>query len=58
MLRMTQLLFQVMHFLQEKLMEEYHEDIRQVAGHLNVLGRMAKEDASRAMALHLFDNTL
>lgn len=47
-----------MHFLQEHLLEEYHQEIRQVSGHLNVLGRMAKEDSSRAMALHLFDNTL
>ena len=50
--------FQVMHFLQENLMEEYHQEIRQVSGHLNVLGRMAKEDSSRAMALHLFDSSL
>ena len=47
-----------MHFLEEELIEEYYQDIRAVAGQLNVLGKIAKEDNSRAMGLHLFDKAL
>ena len=48
-----------MHFLEEELLEDYYTDIRQVSGQLNVLGRIAKDDAaSRAMGLHLFDQSL
>lgn len=47
-----------MHFLEEELLQEYYTDIRTVSGHLNVLGRIAKDDNSRAMGLHLFDKEL
>lgn len=47
-----------MHFLEEELLEDYYADIRVVSGQLNVLGRMAKDDNTRAMGLHLFDESL
>ena len=47
-----------MHFLEEELLEDYYTDIRQVSGQLNIMGSIAKNDNTRAMGLHLFDNSL
>ena len=47
-----------MHFLQEELLEDYYKEIREVSGHLNVLGKIAKEDNSRGLGLHLYDQSL
>lgn len=48
----------VMHFLEEQLLQDYYTDIRHISGQLNVLGRIAKHDNTRAMGLHLFDKEL
>ena len=47
-----------MHFLEEELIEGYYQDIRKMSGQLNVLGKIAKDDNSRSLGLHLFDKEL
>lgn len=44
--------------LLEEITEDYADDIRDVAGKLNTLAKMVKNDNSRALALHMFDNML
>jgi hypothetical protein len=44
--------------LEETLIEPATTNIRHMAGHLNVLAKMARNDKTRAMGLHLFDSEL
>jgi hypothetical protein len=46
------------HFLEEKFVEPYTSEIRDMAGRLNLLAKMARNDNTRAMGLHLFDQSL
>lgn len=48
----------VSHFLEEEFIESYSEDINDLAGKLNVLGRMTRDEKTKAMGLHLFDKSL
>jgi len=45
-------------FFQEDFMEKYTQNIRDLAGHLNIIGKMAKDDKTKRMGLHLFDSSL
>ena len=49
---------QISHFLEEEFIEPASGKIREMAGHLNVLARMARDDNTKAMGLHLFDSAL
>jgi len=44
-------------FFQEHV-DSYTKNIRDLAGYLNIMGRMAKDEKTRKMGLHLFDNSL
>jgi len=48
----------VAHFLAEEILEPLTEDVRAAAGRLNILARMARDDATRGMGLYLFDQSL
>ncbi len=48
----------VAHFLEEELIESYTDDIRTLAGHVNLLAKIARNDKTRAMGLHLYDQNL
>nr|ACO15165.1 Ferritin light chain, oocyte isoform [Caligus clemensi] len=48
----------LLHFLEEKLMEDYSDRIRDLAGKLNVLARIARNDKTKFMGFHLFDKSL
>jgi len=45
-------------FFQDDFVDSYTQNIRDLAGHLNIIGRMAKDDKTKKMGLHLFDNSL
>jgi len=45
-------------FFQENYMEKYTENIRSLAGYLNIMGKMAKDEKTKKMGLHLFDRSL
>jgi len=45
-------------FFQEDFIESYTQNIRDLAGHLNIIGKMAKDDKTKKMGLHLFDKSL
>lgn len=49
---------QIFGFFQEDFIESYTQNIRDLAGHLNIIGKMAKDDKTKRMGLHLFDNSL
>eukprot|EP00095_Tigriopus_kingsejongensis_P007497 maker-scaffold580_size130538-snap-gene-0.34 protein:Tk07497 transcript:maker-scaffold580_size130538-snap-gene-0.34-mRNA-1 annotation:"ferritin light oocyte isoform" len=46
------------HFLEEEFLESYTKEIRETVGQLNLLAKMVREDKTRAMGLHLFDQHL
>eukprot|EP00096_Caligus_rogercresseyi_P011466 TRINITY_DN450_c0_g1_i1.p1 TRINITY_DN450_c0_g1~~TRINITY_DN450_c0_g1_i1.p1 ORF type:complete len:226 (-),score=39.05 TRINITY_DN450_c0_g1_i1:151-828(-) len=48
----------LLHFLEEKLMEDYSEKIRDLAGKLNILAKIARNDKTKYMGFHLFDKSL
>ena len=50
--------FQIFGFFQENYMEKYTENIRSLAGYLNIMGKMAKDEKTKKMGLHLFDRSL
>jgi len=45
-------------FLEEEYLQGYTEKIRDIAGYLNILGKIAKNDQTKRMGLHLFDQSL
>lgn len=45
-------------FFQDDFVESYTQNIRDLAGHLNIMGKMAKDEKTKKMGLHLFDNSL
>jgi len=45
-------------FFQDDFVDSYTKNIRDLAGYLNIMGRMAKDDKTKKMGLHLFDNSL
>lgn len=47
-----------MDYLEEEFLEPYADEIREMTGHLNVMAKIARNDKSRAMGLHLYDQHL
>merc|ERR1712029_184615 len=45
-------------FFQDDFVESYTQNIRELAGHLNIMGKMAKDEKTKKMGLHLFDTSL
>ena len=56
--RYCSFLFQISHFLEEKFIGEYTDNIRELAGYLNTLAKIVRNDNQRNMGLHLFDQSL
>ena len=50
--------FQIAHFLEENFIEEYTDNVREIAGYLNTLAKIVRNDNQRNMGLHLFDESL
>jgi len=48
----------IYNFLEMEYLAGYQEKIRDVAGYLNILGKIAKNDKTMRMGLHLFDQSL
>lgn len=48
----------ISHFLEEKFIEEYTDNVRELAGYLNTLAKIVRNDNQRNMGLHLFDQSL
>lgn len=48
----------IYNFLESEYLAGYTEKIREVAGHLNILGKIAKNDKTMRMGLHLYDQSL
>jgi len=48
----------IYNFLEMEYLAGYTEKIRDVAGYLNILGKIAKNDKTMRMGLHLFDQSL
>jgi hypothetical protein len=48
----------IAHFLEESFIEEYTDNVRELAGYLNTLAKMVRNDNQRNMGLHLFDESL
>jgi len=48
----------ISHFLEEKFIGEYTDNIRELAGYLNTLAKIVRNDNQRNMGLHLFDQSL
>ncbi|TRY77030.1 hypothetical protein TCAL_13205 [Tigriopus californicus] len=46
------------HFLEEEFLASYTSEIRETVGQLNLLAKIARDDKTRAMGLHLFDQHL
>jgi len=44
--------------LLEEITEDYADEIRDMSGKLNTLARMMRQDKSKSLALHMFDNML
>merc|ERR1712080_424352 len=42
--------------LLEEITEDYADEIRDMSGKLNTLARMMRQDKSKSLALHMFDN--
>ncbi len=47
----------VAHFY-EDLLEDYSGEIREMAGYLNILAKIARSDNTRSMGLYFFDQHL
>jgi len=45
-------------FFQDDFVESYTQNIRDLAGYLNIMGKMAKDEKTKKMGLHLFDTSL
>ena len=50
--------FQIAHFLEENFIEDYTDNVREIAGYLNTLAKIVRNDNQRNMGLHLFDESL
>ena len=50
--------FQIAHFLEENVIEDYTDNVREIAGYLNTLAKIVRNDNQRNMGLHLFDESL
>jgi len=48
----------ISHFLEENFIGEYTDNIRELAGYLNTLAKIVRNDNQRNMGLHLFDQSL
>jgi len=48
----------ISHFLEEKFIEEYTDNVRELAGYLNTLAKIVRNDNQKNMGLHLFDQSL
>jgi hypothetical protein len=44
--------------LEEKFLSAYTSDIRELAGHLNLLGGITKHERNSGFGLHLYDHSL
>ena len=51
-------ILQIAHFLEESFIEEYTDNVRELAGYLNTLAKIVRNDNQRNMGLHLFDESL
>ncbi len=49
------LMFQTVHFIEEEFLSHYTDEIRETAGMVNVLAKIARNDNTRALGLHIFD---
>nr|ADD38162.1 Ferritin light chain, oocyte isoform [Lepeophtheirus salmonis] len=48
----------LLHYLEESFFEDYTERIRDLAGKLNILGKIARNDKTKYMGFHLFDKSM
>jgi hypothetical protein len=48
----------IAHFLEENFIEDYTDNVREIAGYLNTLAKIVRNDNPRNMGLHLFDESL
>jgi len=48
----------IAHFLEDSFIGEYTDNVRELAGHLNTLAKIVRNDNQRNMGLHLFDEHL
>ena len=49
---------QIAHLLEEDFIEQYTDDIRELAGHVNLLAKIVKNDKTKGLGLHLYDEHL
>ena len=49
---------QIAHLLEEDFIEPYTDDIRELAGHVNLLAKIVKNDNTKGLGLHLYDEHL
>ena len=49
---------QIAHLLEEDFIEPYTDDIRELAGHVNLLAKIVKNDNTKGLGLHLYDQHL
>ena len=55
---MPKFIFQTAHFLETKLLSDYASEIRELAGHLNLLGGITRNEKNSGFGRHLYDKSL
>ena len=58
LIRVSFVILQIAHFLEDSFIGEYTDNVRELAGHLNTLAKIVRNDNQRNMGLHLFDEHL
>ena len=58
LIRVSFVILQIIHFLEDSFIGEYTDNVRELAGHLNTLAKIVRNDNQRNMGLHLFDEHL
>jgi hypothetical protein len=51
-------MLQIAHYLEEDFIEPYTDDIRTLAGHVNLLAKIVRKDNTRGLGLHIYDQQL
>ena len=49
---------QIAHLLEGDFIAPYTDDIRELAGHVNLLAKIVKNDNTKGLGLHLYDEHL